>query len=56
MRDPTRSSLIRIAVANVGYAQAGYLSLLVILPDRAAAVGGHAHKTLLRAQVAAAGQ
>jgi MFS family permease len=46
---------VRLAIANVGYAQAMYLSLLIILPDRAAAVGGHAGKTLVLAAVAAAG-
>jgi len=50
-----RSPLVQIALANVGYAQATYLSLLIILPARAASIGGHTHKTVLLALVAAAG-
>jgi MFS family permease len=55
MRDQTRTTALRIALANVGYAQALYLSYLIILPDRAAAIGGHEDKSLVLAVVAAAG-
>jgi MFS family permease len=47
--------LVRLALANVGFAQALYVGLLLIVPDRAAAIGGHGGKTVLLAAVAGAG-
>jgi MFS family permease len=52
---PGRALLVRLALANLGYAQASYLGLLIILPGQAAAIEGHAHRTLLLAAAAAAG-
>ena len=50
-----RGPLIRITLANLGFAQVLYLSLLVILPDQSARIGGSAHKTTVLAVVAAVG-
>lgn len=52
---PSRALLLRLGLANLGYAQAGYLSLLIILPGQAAAIDGHADRTLLLAAAAVAG-
>jgi MFS family permease len=52
---PGRASLVRLALANLGYAQASYLGLLIILPGQATAIEGRAHRTLLLAAAAAAG-
>jgi MFS family permease len=52
--DPSRKLLLRIGIANVGYAQALYLGLLILLPGRVAVIG-QGHKTVLLAVVAAAG-
>jgi MFS family permease len=52
---PDRALLVRLALANLGYAQASYLGLLIILPGQATAIEGRAHRTLLLAAAAAAG-
>jgi MFS family permease len=53
-RDGITSLLVRVGLANTGFAQALYLSLLVILPGRAASIGG-AEKANALAVVAASG-
>ncbi len=53
--DPGRALLLRLGLVNLGYTQAGYLGLLIILPGRAAIIGGHADRTLILAAVAVAG-
>jgi MFS family permease len=55
LSDPGRALLLRLGLANLGYAQAGYLGLLIILPARAAAIGGRPDRTLLLAAAAVAG-
>lgn len=55
LSDPGRALLLRLGLANLGYSQVGYLGLLIILPARATAIGGHADRTPLLAAAAVAG-
>jgi MFS family permease len=50
-----RAPLVRLALANLGYAQASYLGLLIILPGQATLIEGRGHRTLLLAAAAVAG-